>query len=74
MRGFVSIAVEYGCAYSIQRAVDDKSGEDNMDHGYESMDGKTNLDMIQKLIKDSLLDNEDKLITLMRQLRQGRES
>jgi hypothetical protein len=32
MRGFVSIAVEYGCAYSIQRAVDDKSGEDNMDH------------------------------------------
>ena len=38
------------------------------------MDGKTNLDMIQKLMKDSLLDNEDKLITLMRQLRQGRES
>eukprot|EP00979_Chaetoceros_neogracilis_P000475 scaffold108_cov157-Chaetoceros_neogracile.AAC.6 len=32
MRGFVSIAVEYGCAYSIQRDVDDKSGEDNMDH------------------------------------------
>jgi hypothetical protein len=100
IRGFVSIAVEYGCTYSIQRAVDvlercwkrflayEKSGEDNMDHvvkpdielyemvlqGYKSMDGKMNLDKIEKLMKESSMDNEDRLITLMRELRQGRES